>query len=96
LVLHVVEGLPTEVMVKLTSAVREFTFRPLASSLKFPTAVLGANPAIRLSVAGSQVGVNGTVAVSLAVEMTSAAWVGPAKASQEVKSRLAAAFQFNG
>jgi hypothetical protein len=80
-------------MVKLPPAVREFTFRPLISSLKFPDARLGVNPAIKLSVAGTQVGVNGTLPVWLAVATTSAAWAGPDDASNIAKNRRVAAFQ---
>jgi hypothetical protein len=88
-----VAGLPTEVIVRLPPAVREFTLRPLISSLKSPFARLGVKPAIKLFVAGIQVGVSGRLPFSFVVVITSAAWAVPAKASKTVKISLAAAFQ---
>jgi hypothetical protein len=56
--------------------------------------VLGTSPAIRLSVAGVQVGVNGTAAVWLAVEITSAAGAEPAKISKTASTNIVVTFLF--
>ena len=87
-------GFPTDVIVRLPPVVRESTSRPAISSLKFPKAVLGTRPAIKLSVAGVQVGVNGSGPFWFAVKMTSAARVETETATQARKMRLVAAFNF--
>ena len=83
-----------EVIVGLPPAVRELTFRPLASSLKLPKAVLGTNPAIKLSVAGVHGGVNGAIPNSFVVEITRAARAGTANSNQSPQMNFATALNF--
>src|ERR1700748_1228870 len=87
-------------MVRLPPAVKELAFRntPLVpvSSLKFPRAVVGARPAIKLSVAGVHVGVNGHVLAVpnwLAVVTVTCAEAEPASDSSAAAARLAGIFQ---
>ena len=87
-------GFPTEVMARLPPEVRDATFRPAISSLKFPEDVLGANPAIKLLVAGFQVGVNGKGPFSLFVETTRAAWTEPTKASMAAQTNIIGILRF--
>ena len=77
-----------ELIVKLSPAVSEFTFRPVASSLKLPPDALGANPAIKLSAAGTQVGVNGPEPVWSVVETASVPktdWLNKLRARQRTR-----------
>ena len=90
-----VVGFPTEVIVRLPPAVRELTFRPDISSLKLPEAVLGTNPAIKLSAAGVQVGVNGAAPYWLAAEMRSAAGAELVRINKVAKIKFATSFHFS-
>ena len=80
--------------VRFVLTVRELGLRPASSWLKFPNAVLGTSPAIKLVfVLTTQVGVNGqTLAVPcwFAVVTVTVAKAEPAKASNalSVKTRL--------
>lgn len=85
------EEFSMEVSVRLSPAVKELTFRPAASSLKLPKAVLGTDPAIKLSGAGVQVGVKGATPDWFVVEMTRAAVAVAAKSSQATIRKDAAA-----
>lgn len=86
-------------MVKLPPDVIELTFRNAVapvSKLKFPVAVVGAKPAIKLSVAGVQVGVNGQVLAVpswLAVVTVTCAEAELASASDAPNNRLAVVFR---
>jgi hypothetical protein len=93
LVLQVV-GLPTEVIGRLPPVVNELTLRPAISSLKLPKAVVGTSPAIKLSPAGAQAGVNGVAPNWLVVETTRAAWAELAKINTATKTKFAATFDF--
>jgi len=79
---------PAWLIVRLPPAVRELTLRPAISSLKLPKAVLGTSPAIKLFVAGAQVGVSGAAPIWLAVEMTSVAEAEVASASKTTRQSL--------
>ena len=83
-------GLPTEVIVRLPPVVSELTLRPAISSLKLPKAVVGTSPAIKLSPAGVQPGVNGVAPNWLVVETTRAAWAELAKINKAMKTKFAA------
>src|SRR5437588_13102728 len=82
-------------IVRLPPEVKELTFRLVRSKAKSPVVVVGASPAIKLSEAGVQVGVNGKAPCWLDVVTVSCAEAEPAEISRTRQARLAVIFHLS-
>ena len=83
-------------IVRLPPEVKELTFRLVRSRAKSPVVVVGANPAIKLSEAGVQVGVNGRAPCWLVVVIVNCAGAEPASVNKAARTIPAGMLDLSG